>query len=313
MRAAVIGSGITGLVSAYVLAKAGVNVVLYEKDDYLGGHSKTVSIDGVDVDLGFMVFNRVTYPNMMEFFESLGVDMELSDMSFAVSLDKGKGYEWGTRNGLSALFAQKKNLFDPRFLRMLRELVKFKHDVLSYLQMLENNPDIDRNETLGNFIKCKGYSDVFQNAYLIPMCGAIWSCNSEKVLSFSAYSILSFCRNHHLLQLTGRPQWLTVRCRSHTYVNKVREMLESWGCQIRTSCEVLSVSTDDEGCRVVGVDGSEEMFTGCIIASHAPDTLKMLGEQATFDERRILGAFQYVYSHYLALPDDLTGMHIIYI
>uniref|UniRef100_A0A2C9UTQ9 Amine oxidase domain-containing protein n=4 Tax=Manihot esculenta TaxID=3983 RepID=A0A2C9UTQ9_MANES len=296
MRAAVIGSGITGLVSAYVLAKAGVNVVLYEKDDYLGGHSKTVSIDGVDVDLGFMVFNRVTYPNMMEFFESLGVDMELSDMSFAVSLDKGQGYEWGTRNGLSALFAQKKNLVDPRFLRMLRELVKFKHDVLSYLQMLENNPDIDRNETLGNFIKCKGYSDVFQNAYLIPMCGSIWSCISEKVLSFSAYSILSFCRNHHLLQLTGRPQWLTVRCRSHTYVNKVREMLESWGCQIRTSCDVLSVSTDDEGCRVVGVDGSEEMFTGCIIASHAPDTLKMLGEQATLDERRILGAFQYVYS-----------------
>ncbi|KAF2285533.1 hypothetical protein GH714_005346 [Hevea brasiliensis] len=273
MRTAVIGSGITGLVSAYVLAQAGVEVVLYEKEDYLGGHSKTVSFDGVDVDLGFMVFNRVTYPNMMEFFESLEVDIELSDMSFSVSLDHGKGYEWGTRNGL-------------------------------YLEMLENNPDIDRNETLGDFIKSTGYSDVFQNAYLIPMCGSIWSCHSEKVMSFSAYSILSFCRNHHLLQLTGRPQWLTVRWRSQTYVNKVRERLKSWGCQIRTGCEVLSVSTDEKGCRVFGGDGSEEMFNGCIITSHAPDTLKMLGEQATFDERRILGAFQYVYSDIFLHRDE---------
>ncbi|KAJ4834137.1 hypothetical protein Tsubulata_012634 [Turnera subulata] len=296
MRIAVIGAGISGLVSAYALAKAGASVVLYEKEDYLGGHSKTVSFDGVDLDLGFMVFNRVTYPNMMEFFESLGVDMELSDMSFSVSLNNGRGCEWGSRNGLSGLFAQKTNVLNPYFWQMIREIIKFKDNVLSYLEMLENNPDIDRNETLGQFINSRGYSKLFQEAYLVPMCGSIWSCPSDGVMNFSAYSILSFCRNHHLLQLFGRPQWLTVRWRSHSYVNKVREQLERWGCQIRSSCEVHSVSTSDDGCTIFCRDGSHEMYSGCIMALHAPDALKLLGDQATYDEKRVLGAFQYMYS-----------------
>uniref|UniRef100_A0A6N2MNQ2 Amine oxidase domain-containing protein n=1 Tax=Salix viminalis TaxID=40686 RepID=A0A6N2MNQ2_SALVM len=296
MRVAVVGAGISGLVSAYVLAKAGVEVVLYEKDDYLGGHARTVSFDGVDLDLGFMVFNRVTYPNMMEFFENLGIDMELSDMSFSVSLDEGQGCEWGSRNGLYGLFAQKKNMLNPYFLKMIREIIKFKDDVLSYLEMLENNPDVDRNETLGEFVKSRGYSELFQKAYLIPVCGSIWSCPSEGVMSFSAFSVLSFCRNHHLLQLFGRPQWLTVTRRSHSYVNKVREKLESWGCQIRTGCEIQAVSTTDEGCAVLRRDGLLEMYNGCVMAVHAPDALELLGKQATFDEKRILGAFQYIYS-----------------
>ncbi|KAH9648724.1 Amino oxidase domain-containing protein [Citrus sinensis] len=296
MRVAVIGAGISGLVSAYVLAKAGVEVVLYEKDDYLGGHAKTVTFDGVDLDLGFMVFNRVTYPNMMEFFESLGVDMEMSDMSFSVSLEKGHGCEWGSRNGLSSLFAQKKNVLNPYFWQMLREIIKFKDDVLGYLEELESNPDIDRSETLGQFVNSRGYSELFQKAYLIPICGSIWSCPSEGVTSFSAFSVLSFCRNHHLLQLFGRPQWLTVRWRSHSYVNKVRKQLESWGCQIRTSSEVCSVLPADKGCTIVCGDGSREFYNSCVMALHAPDALKILGNQATFDETRILGAFQYVYS-----------------
>ncbi|KAF8401963.1 hypothetical protein HHK36_012914 [Tetracentron sinense] len=296
MRVAVIGSGISGLVSAYVLVKAGVDVVLYEKEDCLGGHARTVTFDGVDLDLGFMVFNRVTYPNMMEFFESLGIDMETSDMSFSVSLDKGQGYEWGSRNGLSSLFAQKKNALNPYFWQMIREIIKFKDDVIKYLEDLENNPDIDRNETLGHFIKSCGYSELFQKAYLVPVCASIWSCSSEGVMSFSAFSVLSFCRNHHLLQLFGRPPWLTVRWRSHTYVKKVREELESRGCQIRTCCAVHSISTFDGGCSVLGIDGSQETYDGCIMAVHAPDALSILGKQATYEEMRVLGAFQYVYS-----------------
>ncbi|KAF3457852.1 hypothetical protein FNV43_RR02512 [Rhamnella rubrinervis] len=296
MRVAVIGGGISGLVSAYVLAKNGVEVVLYEKDDYLGGHARTVAFDGVDLDLGFMVFNRVTYPNMMELFESLGVDMEISDMSFSVSLDERKGCEWGSRNGLSSLFAQKKNLFNPYFWQMIREIVKFKDDVISYLEMLENNPDIDRDETLGQFVKSHGYSELFQKAYLIPICGSVWSCPSEGVMSFSAFSVLSFCRNHHLLQLFGRPQWLTVRGRSHNYVKKVREELESRGCQIRTCSEVHMISTSDEGCTVFSGDGYKEVYNGCVLAVHAPDALRILGDQATSDELRVLGAFQYICS-----------------
>ncbi|GAB2294349.1 hypothetical protein Dimus_028557 [Dionaea muscipula] len=295
-RVAVIGAGISGLGAAYELAKAGVNVVLYEKEDYLGGHAYTVNVEGVDLDLGFMVFNRVTYPNMMELFESLGVDMETSDMSFSVSLDKGRGYEWGSRNGLYGLFAQKKNALNPYFWKMLQEVIKFKEDVLMYLEELENKPEMDRTETLGHFIKMKAYSELFQKAYLIPICGSIWSCPSERVMSFSAFSILSFCRNHHLLQLFGRPQWLTVKGRSHRYVHKVREELERRGCQIRANCEVYSVSTSDDGCVVSYGPSSGDHYDGCVMAVHAPDAIKILGKQATYDETRILGAFQYVYS-----------------
>ncbi|GFQ06506.1 probable fatty acid methyltransferase [Phtheirospermum japonicum] len=296
MRVAVVGGGVSGLVAAYVAAEAGVEVALYEKDDYLGGHAKTVTIDGTSLDLGFMVFNRVTYPNMMELFESLGVDMELSDMSFAVSLDKGIGCEWGSRNGFSGLFAQKKNILNPYFWKMIKEVIIFKDDVLNYLEGLDNNPDIDRNETLGHFVQSRGYSELFQKAYLIPICGSIWSCSSEGVMSFSAYSILSFCRNHHLLQLFGRPQWLTVRRRSQNYVKRIRQVLESKGCRIRTNAEVCSVSSNEVGCSISCKDGSEDTYDQCIIAAHAPDALKMLGKQATSDEIRILGAFQYAYS-----------------
>ncbi|ONK79558.1 uncharacterized protein A4U43_C01F7600 [Asparagus officinalis] len=238
MRVAVVGAGISGLVAAYELADAGVNVVLYEEEDHLGGHAKTVAVDGVDVDLGFMVFNRVTYPNMMEFFETLGIEMEISDMSFSVSLDEGKGCEWGSRNGLSGLFAQKRNAINPYFWQMIREIVKFKADVLKYLEDHENNPDLGRGETLEQFIKSHGYSQLFQTAYLVPICASIWSCSSEGVMRFSAFSVLSFCRNHHLLQLFGRPQWLTVKGRSHHYVNKVREELENRDCHIKTGCAV---------------------------------------------------------------------------
>ncbi|KAH0739811.1 hypothetical protein KY290_038516 [Solanum tuberosum] len=231
----------------------------------------------------------------MEFFECLGVDMEISDMSFSVSLDQGRGCEWGTRNGFSSLFAQKKNLFNPYFWQMIREIIRFKQDVISYLEALDNNPDIDRSETLGDFIKSHGYSELFQKAYLIPICASIWTCPLAGVLGFSAYHILSFCHDHNLLQLFGRPQWLTVRWRSHTYVNKVKEELQKRGCQIRTGCEVNSVTTNEEGCTVACTDGSKEVYDRCIMAAHAPDTLRMLGEEATFDEIRILGAFQYVY------------------
>ncbi|XP_030508263.2 uncharacterized protein LOC115723007 [Cannabis sativa] len=309
MRVAVVGGGISGLVSAYVLGQNDdvKEVVLYEKEDYLGGHAKTVTFDGVDLDLGFMVFNRVTYPNMMEFFEKLGIEMEISDMSFSVSLEKGKGCEWGSRNGFSSLFAQKTNLFNPYFYQMIREILKFKDDVISYLDMLEHNPDIDRNETLEEFTKSHGYSDLFLKAYLIPICGSIWSCPSEGVMSFSAFSVLSFCRNHYLLQLFGRPQWLTVKGRSHCYVKKVREVLESKGCQIKTCSKVQMVSTTDEGCIVHSEDGSKEVYNKCILAVHAPDAMRLLGDQATPDERRVLGAFQYVYSD-IYLHRDKTLM-----
>ncbi|MED6131612.1 hypothetical protein PIB30_011211 [Stylosanthes scabra] len=185
---------------------------------------------------------------MIEFFESLGVDMELSDMSFSASLDGdgGWGCEWGSRNGLSSLFAQKRNLINPYFWQMLREIINFKDDVIRYLDMLDNNANMDRGETLEQFIKSKGYSELFVNAYLIPICGSIWPCSSERVMSFSASSVLSFCRDLQHLQLFGKPQWLTIKWRSQTYV-KVKEELVSRGVQVIANCEVELVSTSEEG------------------------------------------------------------------
>ncbi|XP_070028502.1 uncharacterized protein [Nicotiana sylvestris] len=210
--------------------------------------------------------------------------------------DQGRGCEWGTRNGISSLFAQKRNVLNPYFWQMIREIIKFKQDVISYLEALDNNPDIDRNETIGQFIKSNGSSELFLKAYLIPICSSIWSCPLEGVMGFSAYSILSFFRDHHLLQLFGLSQLLTVRWGSHISVNKVKEALEKRGCQIRTGCEVNSVLTDEEGCTIDCNDGAKEVYDGCIMATHAPYTLRMLGKEATYDETRILGAFQYVYS-----------------
>ncbi|KQJ81717.1 uncharacterized protein LOC100842201 isoform X1 [Brachypodium distachyon] len=300
-RVAVVGAGVSGLAAAHELCRAGgngVRVTVYEAEERLGGHARTADVDGVQLDLGFMVFNRVTYPNMLEWFEGLGVEMETSDMSLSVStqLSGGGRCEWGSRNGLSGLLAQKSNALRPGFWHMIREILKFKEDVLSYLSNHENNPDLDRNETLGEFIKMHGYSQLFQEAYLIPICACIWSCPSQGVLGFSAFFVLSFCRNHHLLQIFGRPQWLTIKGRSHSYVNKVREELESMGCRIKTNCQVKSVSSFEGGHRVLEVDGSEEVYDKIIFGAHAPDALRMLRDEATHEELRILGAFQYVYS-----------------
>ncbi|KAF3786025.1 Sphingolipid C9-methyltransferase [Nymphaea thermarum] len=348
MRVAVIGGGVSGLVSAYILAKAGVHVVLYEKEAHLGGHAQTVHVNGVDLDLGFMVFNgrpseskeqklssplglgwfrylgrrqytpstRVLLYSLLTVernshvsqhdgaFRKLGVNVQRSDMSFSVSLDEGRTCEWGSRNGLSSIFAQKKNAFRPSFYRMLREIIKFKSDVLRYLEQHENNLDLDRSETLGQFIMSLGYSDAFWDHYFIPMCSSVWSCSSEQMLNCSAYCVLSFCRNHHALQVFGRPQWFTVKDRSHSYVNKIRVELEKWSCEIRTGCAVKSILTASGGCSIVTETDTSDTYDGCVMAAHAPDALKILGKDATFDETRVLGAFQYVDSDIYLHHDD---------
>ncbi|XP_017974933.1 PREDICTED: uncharacterized protein LOC18603276 isoform X3 [Theobroma cacao] len=294
MGFAVIGGGIRGLVSAYVLAKAGVNVVVYEKEDQFGGHAKTVNFHAIDLDLGFLFLNPATYPTMLELFDILGVDVEASDVSFSVSHDKlGHGYEWGTHHGFSSLFAHRKNMLNPDFWQVLREIIKFRDDAISYLQMLENNPDIDRNETLGQFIKSRGHSETFQNTFLGPICGSIWCCSTQKVLNFSAFSTLSLCCSHHMFQLFGCPQWLTIKRHSY-FVKKVRDILESRGCQLKLGCQVHSVlPADNAGSIMVCGDGFQETYNGCIMAVDAPSALALLGNQATFEEMRILGAFQY--------------------
>lgn len=296
LRVAVIGVGVAGLVAARTLALAGVDVVIYEKEDNVGGHARTVYVDGIALDLGFMVFNRVTYPNMLTLFEELDVEVEESDMSFSISMDEGRGWEWSS-NGLSGFLAQKRNLLNPSFLRMVREIIKFQHDVVKYLDSIEiEDDDLFAKETLEHFVKTRGYSDEFLSYYLVPMCASIWSCSSHHVLHSSAASILSFCRNHHLLQIFGRPQWLTVKGRSQSYVTKLVAELRANGCEIRLNCTATKVSSLDQGVQVEDAEGHMDFFDRCIIGAHAPDALEMLGSTVTDEERSILGAFQYSYS-----------------
>uniref|UniRef100_A0ACD5YZW2 Uncharacterized protein n=1 Tax=Avena sativa TaxID=4498 RepID=A0ACD5YZW2_AVESA len=237
---------------------------------------------------------------MMEWLEGLGVEMERSDMSFSVSTQSNGGCggcEWGNGNGISSLLAQKTNILKPSFWRMVCEILKFKKDALTYLEYHEHNPDLDRNETLGQFIQSHGYSLLFQEAYLIPVCSGMWSCSPQGVLSLSSFFVLSFFRNHDLLQLFRHPQLPTVKARSQSYVNKVKGELESMGCRIKTSCQVKAVSSfGGAGYRVLENDGSEETYDNVILGVHAPNALKLLGAEATHYELKILGACQYVNS-----------------
>ncbi|EMS64510.1 Cyclopropane-fatty-acyl-phospholipid synthase [Triticum urartu] len=216
----------------------------------------------------------------MEWLEGLGVEMERSDMSFSVSTQSkggGGGCEWGNGNGISSLLAQKTNILKPSFWRMVCEILKFKNNALTQ----KTGPGPHTNMSAG----------------VIPVCTGMWSCSSQDVLSFSAFLALSFCRNHGLLQLFRHSQLPTVKPRSQSFVNKVKEELESIGCRIKTSCRVKSVSSLDgsAGYRVLENDGSEERYDSVILGVHAPNALKVLGVEATHHERRILGACQYVH------------------
>ncbi|KAL2611936.1 hypothetical protein R1flu_023628 [Riccia fluitans] len=297
MRVAVVGSGVAGLAAARTLAQSGANVVLYEKDGHIGGHANTVHLDGIALDLGFMVFNQVTYPNMVAFFDEIGVEMEKSDMSFSISLDGGKGCEWGS-SSVGGLFAQKTNAINPFFWNMIREMLRFKADVIAYLEKIEcANAEVDETATLGEFLESHGYSQKFKECYLIPVCASIWSCSSQQVLGFSGVSILTFLRNHHLLQLFGRPQWITVKGRSETYVSKVVDELRASGADIRTKTAVILVESLDDGrVRVQDERGGIEVFDNCVVAAHAPDALEMRGTSASSNEKNVLGAFKYAYS-----------------
>ncbi|XP_057793538.1 brassinosteroid LRR receptor kinase BRL1-like isoform X3 [Salvia miltiorrhiza] len=172
--------------------------------------------------------------------------MLVSDISYSVSLDQGQGYEWGTRNGLSSLFAQKKNALNPWFWKMIREIIKFRDDASLYVEELDNNPDIDRNETLVTFVQSRGYSELFQKAFLIPICASIWSWSSA-VMTFSAYLTLSILRNHDILELLGLTKRFTPKWLSQSYVNGIKKELESRGCQVKTDSEICSVFTNDMG------------------------------------------------------------------
>ena len=284
MKIAVIGSGISGLSSAYYLSKK-YKVDLFEKDDHFGGHSYTYEIKERDkivpVDLGFIVFNEVTYPNLIRFFKHLNVPYEKSDMSFSVSI-KNSNIEY-SGSGLGGLFANKSNLFNLKFLNMIREIISFYKIAPELL-----NEEI-KEQTLGDYLKKKNFSKYFIEYHLIPMVAAIWSMPFDKAKEMPLKFFLNFFNNHGLFKLKNRPQWFTVTNRSRSYVKNITGKISG---EIFKNYKVDKIIRSDDNIRImIGNDYID--YDQVVLASHADESLNMI-EKPTAEEKNLLGKFQYV-------------------
>lgn len=282
-RIAVVGAGIAGMGAAWLLSRQH-EVVLFEAGDYLGGHTHTHDIElqgkHYAVDTGFIVFNEAHYPLLTKMFAELGVASQPTTMSFSVH-DQGTGLEYNAGN-LRGLFAQPGNLLSPRFWRMLRDLARFYRQAPAVLAWPAPGP------TLGDFLESNAYSAVFRDDHLVPMASALWSSPSREILHFPVKHLVAFMANHHMLQLSGRPQWRVVRGGSQSYVRALRKQ---WTVQERLATPVRSIWRSHDGVMVssaAGVEGFDEVVLAC----HTDDALSLLSD-ASGAEREILGAIGY--------------------
>ena len=299
MKIAVIGAGISGLSAAWQLARHGHDVSLYEAGDYFGGHTNTVdiTIDGKSfgVDTGFLVFNHRTYPNLVKLFDDIKVDTSASDMSFSCKLplsdqSGARILEWAGAN-LNTVFAQRRNLFNPRFLRMIKDILRFNRETTAMAQSGDGMEDIP----LGDFLSQRGYSDEFRDWYLLPMAGCIWSCPTEQMLAFPLATFVRFCHNHGLIQVSDRPQWRTVTGGARHYVTKLLNDITNK--YLKTP--VKSVSRVDLGAqRQVKVDSAmgSLIYDQVVMACHSDQSLALLSD-ASEDEQKILSAVGYQANH----------------
>jgi predicted NAD/FAD-binding protein len=287
MKIAVIGSGISGLSSAYYLSKKH-KVDLFEKQDRFGGHSYTLDVaygdkEKVAVDIGFMVFNKVTYPNLINFFDENAVKIEKSDMSFSVTV-KDSNIEYCGK-GLNGIFSNRQNLFNLRFIKMFFEIINF----YKKCENLDIN-NLDKQITLGEYLKKIKKSEFFINYHIIPMVSAIWSMPPYEASQMPMVFFLNFFKNHGLFKLKNRPQWYTVSNRSKTYVNKI---LSSISGEYFKNYEINKVIRENNLVKVYY--GSEnEFFTydKVVLASHADETMNIISDLNS-QEREVLSNFKY--------------------
>jgi uncharacterized protein len=282
-RIAVIGTGISGLSAAWLLSKRH-DVDVFEADDRIGGHSNTVDIeiDGrtVAVDTGFIVYNEPCYPNLTALFDHLGVETAATDMSFAVSLDRGRVEYAGT--DLLGLFAQPANLLRPRFWSMLADLLRFYREAPAAL--------VDMGEeSLDDWLDARGYGAAFREDHLHPMAAAIWSTPAMEVGRYPVAAFVRFCQNHGLLRLTDRPVWRTVVGGSRNYVARLSAPFAD---RIRLSTPVAAIRRLGVGVEVIDGAGVARRYDRVVIATHADRALAMLADPDA-DERRLLSAFRY--------------------
>ncbi|RYG14502.1 MAG: FAD-dependent oxidoreductase [Burkholderiales bacterium] len=282
-RIAVVGAGIAGMGAAWLLSRQH-EVVLFEAGDYLGGHTHTHEIElhgkHYAVDTGFIVFNEAHYPLLTKMFATLGVASQPSTMSFSVH-DVGSGLEYNAGT-LRGLFAQPGNLVSPRFWRMLRDLVRFYRQAPAVLGTPSPGP------TLGEYLQANAYSEIFRDDHLVPMASALWSSPSRQILDFPMKHLVGFMSNHHMLQLTGRPDWRVVTGGSQSYVQALRAQ---WSVRERLRTPVSSIRRSPTGITLTSDAGSEP-FDEVVLACHADDALALLSD-ATAQEREILGAIRY--------------------
>ena len=286
MKIAVIGSGISGLSAAYYLSKK-FKVDLYEKEDHFGGHSYTYDIKDnqkiLPVDLGFIVFNELTYPNLINFFQELKVPYEKSNMSFAVSV-KDTNVEYAGKN-LSSIFSNKKNIFNIHFLKMIREIISFYKTAPQLL-----NNDI-QNTSLGDYLDKSKISEYFKNYHIIPMVAAIWSMPFSKAKDMPLKLFLNFFINHGLFKLKDRPQWFTVAGRSKNYVSKILPEISG---EYYKNYKVKKITRSENNVRInIGANDDFVDYDGVVLACHANESLALLAEPSE-QEKNILSEFQYV-------------------
>ena len=296
MKIAVIGSGISGLSAAYYLSKK-FKVDLYEKEDHFGGHSYTYDIKDnqkiLPVDLGFIVFNELTYPNLINFFQELKVPYEKSNMSFAVSV-KDSNVEYAGKN-LSSIFSNKKNIFNIHFLKMIREIISFYKTAPQLL-----NNDI-QNISLGDYLDQSKISEYFKNYHIIPMVAAIWSMPFSKAKDMPLKLFLNFFINHGLFKLKDRPQWFTVVGRSKSYVSKILPEISG---EYYKNYKVKKITRSENNVRInIGANDDFVDYDGVVLACHANESLALLAEPSE-QEKNILSEFQYVTNNAFLHTDE---------
>ena len=284
MKIAVVGSGISGISAAYYLSKKH-HVDLFEREDYFGGHSYTIDVlineKKVSVDIGFIVFNKKTYPNLINFFKENEIAIEKSDMSFSVNV-KDTNFEYCGR-GLKGIFSNKSNLLNPKFLRMF-------FDIISFYKSCDKIKEFQKKITLGEFVKKEKLSKSFIDYHLIPMVSAIWSMPPYQASQMPLKFFLKFFQNHGLFKLKNRPQWYTVSNRSKTYVNKVLSKISGEYFKNYKINKIKRISTGVQ----VYYGGSNEFFDydKVVIATHADEALSLI-DNPLEEEKSILSNFSY--------------------
>jgi predicted NAD/FAD-binding protein len=284
-KIAIVGAGISGMSAAWLLSQAH-DVTIYESNTRLGGHSHTVEAslpEGViAVDTGFIVYNAVSYPNLVALFDHLKVATQASNMGFAVSMDDGR-MEYGGDN-LVTLFSQWRNLVSPRFWTMLLDLLRFYREAPSHADALE--ADLT---TLGEFLASHRYGAAFQDDHLLPQAAAIWSASARDIRDYPAAAFIRFCENHGLLKISDRPIWRTVTGGSRAYVDRL--MMDFQG-RVRTGVVVQTLSRTKRGVVLRDSHGGEDIFDQVVVATHADQALAILDGPSPA-ERTTLGAFGY--------------------